>query len=90
MRLTDRCYFGGVLKRKAAEFHKSGYPQVTTEELWVYCQEYLWPKRQALTHKTQKRLLALITPHDFFDYQQIKIRTHQNSLSELGDLSDLF
>lgn len=90
VKLVDKWYFRDSLRRKEREFNESGYKTVTQEALWNYCVDYLWPRQKATTRRQQKRVLALITPHAFFDYQQLKAQTKQTTLADMGDLSDLF
>lgn len=47
-------------------------------------------KEKGAKKSDQRQLLQQVTPYDFFDYQQIQIRTHQESLQEMEDFSDLF
>lgn len=89
MKWWEKWYYGKSLKEKVTEFHQEGYSQITEFELWDYCQ-WLWTKKKVTTKQEKRRLLRLITSYDFFDYQQIQIRTHQESLEEMEDFSDLF
>ncbi|MDT2810200.1 post-transcriptional regulator [Enterococcus asini] len=89
MKWWEKWYFGKSLRQKLSEFHGAGYEHVTRAELWEYCQ-WLWSKKKVQKKSDQRQLLQQVTPYDFFDYQQIQIRTHQESLQEMEDFSDLF
>ena len=89
MKWWEKWYFGKSLRQKLSEFHRAGYERVTIAELWGYCQ-WLWSKKKVQKKSDQRQLLQQVTPYDFFDYQQIQIRTHQESLQEMEDFSDLF
>lgn len=89
MKWWEKWYFGKSLRQKLSEFHGADYEHVTIAELWEYCQ-WLWSKKKVQKKSDQLQLLQQVTPYDFFDYQQIQIRTHQESLQEMEDFSDLF
>lgn len=89
MKWWEKWYYGKPLNEKLQEFHQQGYEQITKRELWEYCQ-WLWSKKKVTKKAEKRRLLRLVAVYDFFDYQQIQIRTHQEELSELEDFSDLF
>ncbi|KAF1300998.1 MULTISPECIES: post-transcriptional regulator [Enterococcus] len=88
MNQLEKIYFYPACKQKLREFAAAGYSSVTKEELLLFCQNYLWKKKQAVTFPQKKQLLLATTPNDFFDYQQIQAQTRQQS--SLDDFSDLF
>lgn len=89
MKWWEKWYFGKSLRQKVSEFQAAGYDQVTADELWAYCQ-WRWSKKKVVKKHERRLVLQQVSPYDFFDYQQIQIRTHQESLQDMGDFSDLF
>lgn len=63
-----------VLQSKAEEFHLYGYQQVTSQQLWAFCVEKKWRKRQIEAIQLHEVVATIfsITPAEFMHYIQMQ------------------
>lgn len=71
-------------------FAKQGYNVVTTEDLWEYCQNFLWKHKRPARYFEEVRDIMAIEPNDYFTYASLKAQVYNVSSLDEMDLHDLF
>lgn len=85
----DKEDFHYLLTRAVLVFSRSGYENVTTEELWIYLTKFRWRNKHPKRYYQVIRDILKITPNDYFNYIQIKAQVYDVKSMDEYDLSDL-
>lgn len=71
-------------------FAKQGYQEVSTEDLWEYCENFLWKHKQPTRYFEKVRDIMAIEPNDYFTYASLKAQVYNVSSLDEMDLDGLF
>ena len=71
-------------------FAKQGYQEVTTEDLWEFCKNFLWKHQRPTRYFEEVRDIMAIEPNDYFTYASLKAQVYNVSSLDEMDLEDLF
>ena len=71
-------------------FAKQGYAEVTTEDLWDYCLNFLWKHNRPTRYFEEVRDIMAIEPNDYFTYASLKAQIYNVSSLDEMDFEDLF
>ncbi|MBE1554600.1 post-transcriptional regulator [Sporosarcina limicola] len=75
-----------AIESKKTEFHLFGYPTVTEEEIWAYCIQKKWRKKDISSmsvHEIVNGILR-ITPAEYMTYTQIEEQRNSDWFSDLN------
>lgn len=75
-----------VLKSKCEEFQMYEYEDVTVEQLWLFCIEKKWRKKQVEDIRPHELVATIfsITTAEFMQYTQVKQYHYQDTLIEIS------
>lgn len=73
-----------------ASFAKDGYKEVTTEDLWDYCLNFLWKRERPERYFEEVRDIMNIEPNDYFTYASLQAQVYDVSSLDKMDFDDLF
>lgn len=71
-------------------FAKQGYQEVTTEDLWDFCENFLWKHKRPTRYFEEVRDIMAIEPNDYFTYASLKAQVYEVSSLDDMDLDGLF
>ncbi len=71
-------------------FAKQGYKEVTTEDLWEFCLNFLWKHKRPQRYFEEVRDIMAIEPNDYFTYESLKAQVYNVSSLDEMDLDGLF
>ena len=71
-------------------FAKQGYNEVSTDDLWEYCQQFLWKHKRPERYFGEVRDIMAIEPNDYFTYASLKAQVYNVSSLDEMDLDGLF
>lgn len=71
-------------------FAKQGYEEVTTDDLWEYCINFLWKHQRPERYFEEVRDIMGIQPNDYFTYASLKAQVYNVSSLDDMDLDGLF
>lgn len=71
-------------------FAECGYKEVTTEDLWEFCLNFLWKHKRPSRYFEEVREIMAIEPNDYFTYASLKAQVYNISSLDEMDLNDLF
>lgn len=71
-------------------FAKQGYQKVTTDDLWEFCENYLWKHQRPTRYFEEVRDIMAIEPNDYFTYASLKAQVYNVSSLDEMNLEDLF
>ena len=71
-------------------FAERGYKEVTTEDLWEFCLNFLWKHKRPSRYFEEVREIMAIEPNDYFTYASLKAQVYNISSLDEMDLNDLF
>ena len=71
-------------------FAKAGYKEVTTEDLWEFCLNFLWKHKRPSRYFEEVRDIMALEPNDYFTYASLKAQVYNVSSLDEMDLNDLF
>ncbi len=71
-------------------FAERGYKEVTTEDLWEFCLNFLWKHKRPSRYFEEVREIMAIEPNDYFTYASLKAQVYNVSSLDEMDLNDLF
>lgn len=71
-------------------FAKQGYNEVSTDDLWEYCQQFLWKHKRPERYFEEVRDIMAIEPNDYFTYASLKAQVYNVSSLDEMDLDGLF
>lgn len=71
-------------------FAKQGYEKVSLEDLWEYCEEFLWKHARPARYFEKVRDIMAIEPNDYFTYVSLKAQVYNVSPLDEMDLDGLF
>lgn len=71
-------------------FAKQGYEKVSIEDLWEYCEKFLWKYKQPARYFEKVRDIMAIEPNDYFTYVSLKAQVYNVSSLDEMDLDGLF
>ncbi|GAB2478784.1 hypothetical protein GCM10008929_00750 [Alkalibacterium psychrotolerans] len=77
------------LDHKLKEFRRQGYSEITVEDLWDYCINFLWKHKEPNRYYQKVNDIASISLNDYFNYASLKAQVYNvTSLDEM-ELDDL-
>lgn len=71
-------------------FAKQGYAEVTTEDLWDFCENFLWKHKRPTRYFEEVRDIMAIEPNDYFTFASLKAQVYNVSSLDEMDLDGLF
>ncbi len=71
-------------------FAKQGYQEVTIEDLWEFCENFLWKHKRPARYFEKVRDIMAIEPNDYFTYASLKAQVYNVSSLDEIDLEGLF
>lgn len=72
------------LQIKQEEFSENGYEQVTTEDLWNYCVNFLWKNHRPERYHEEVRMIMAIELNDYFNFASLEAQVY--NVSSLDDM----
>ncbi|WP_342505286.1 post-transcriptional regulator [Sporosarcina sp. FSL K6-2383] len=63
-----------VIESKKTELHLYGYPTITNEDIWTFCIQKKWRKKEIETMRIHEMVneILRVTPAQFMTYTQIE------------------
>ncbi|WP_203246815.1 post-transcriptional regulator [Sporosarcina beigongshangi] len=63
-----------VIESKKTEFHLYGYPTITNEDIWTFCVQKKWRKKEIETMKIHEMVneILRVTPAEFMTFTHIE------------------
>ncbi|GEK91462.1 post-transcriptional regulator [Alkalibacterium kapii] len=77
------------LKQKLNEFAQNGYNQVSIEDLWEYCNHFLWKHKKRERYYQEVRDIMSINVNDYFNYASLKAQVYSVSSLDEMEFDDL-
>lgn len=77
------------LQKKQKEFKKNGYDQVSVEDLWEYCTDFLWKHQRPERYYQEVEGIVSIQLNDYFNYASLKAQVYSISSLDEMELDDL-
>ncbi|MFC6464761.1 post-transcriptional regulator [Marinilactibacillus sp. GCM10026970] len=77
------------LKMKQEEFSKNGYDQVTIEDLWKYCNTFLWKHIRPERYHEEVKAIMGIGLNDYFNYASLEAQVYNVSSLDEMDFGDI-
>jgi len=77
------------LKQKLTEFKKHGYDQVSLEDLWEYCTDFMWKHHKQKRYHQEVSDIMAIDANDYFNYASLKAQVYSVSSLDEMELDDL-
>lgn len=77
------------LNKKLNEFKKQGYDQVDVDDLWEYCNDFMWKHRQPERYYQEVSDIMSINANDYFNYASLKAQVYSVSSLDEMELDDL-
>lgn len=77
------------LNRKQTEFRRKGYNEITVEDLWDYCVNFLWKHEEPTRYYQKVNDILSITLNDYFNYASLKAQVYNVSSLDEMELDDL-
>lgn len=71
-------------------FAKQGYQEVSIDDLWEFCLNFLWKHKRPNRYFEEVRDIMAIEPNDYFTYASLKAQVYEVSSLDEMDLNDLF
>ena len=71
-------------------FANQGYEKVSMEDLWEYCEKFLWKHARPARYFEKVRDIMAIEPNDYFTYVSLKAQVYNVSPLDEMDLDGLF
>lgn len=71
-------------------FAKQGYQEVSIDDLWEFCLNFLWKHKRPNRYFEEVRDIMAIEPNDYFTYASLKVQVYEVSSLDDMDLNDLF
>ncbi len=75
-----------VIDSKKTEFHLYGYPTVTNEDIWTFCVQKKWRKKDIATMRMHEMVHEIlhVTPAQFMTFTQIEEQRGSDWFSDLN------
>lgn len=77
------------LQKKQNEFRRNGYDQVSVEDLWEYCTNFLWKLQRPERYYQEIEDILSIQSNDYFNYASLKAQVYSISSLDEMELDDL-
>ncbi|GAA0366090.1 hypothetical protein GCM10008932_17840 [Alkalibacterium iburiense] len=77
------------LQKKQNEFRRNGYDQVSVEDLWEYCTDFLWKRQRPERYYQEIEDILSIQSNDYFNYASLKAQVYSISSLDEMELDDL-
>ena len=75
-----------AIESKKTEFHLYGYSTIVEEDIWLFCVQKKWRKKNIETMRPYELVndILQITPAEFMTYTQIEEQRSSNWFSDLN------
>lgn len=75
-----------AIESKKTEFHLYGYSTVTNEDIWAYCVQKKWRKKDILAMRMHGMVneILYVSPAEFMTYTHIEEQRDSNWFSDLN------
>ncbi|WP_256864645.1 post-transcriptional regulator [Marinilactibacillus piezotolerans] len=77
------------LRMKQEEFSMHGYDQVTVDDLWKYCNTFLWKHSRPERYHQEVKAIMDITLNDYFNFASLEAQVYNVSSLDEMELEDL-
>lgn len=77
------------LNQKLNEFKQNGYDQVTSEDLWEYCINFMWKHHKRERYYQEVNDIMSIELNDYFNYASLKAQVYNVSSLDEMEFDDL-
>lgn len=77
------------LNHKLKEFRRQGYDEITVEDLWDYCVNFLWKHKEPDRYHQKVSEIISISLNDYFNYASLKAQVYNVSSLDEMELDDL-
>ena len=77
------------LKKKLNEFKKHGYNQVSLDDLWEYCIDFMWKHHKPERYYQEVDDIMSINFNDYFNYASLKAQVYNVSSLDEMELDDI-
>ncbi|SFK53644.1 Post-transcriptional regulator [Marinilactibacillus piezotolerans] len=77
------------LRMKQEEFLKNGYDQVTVEDLWKYCNTFLWKHARPERYHEEVKAIMEIKVNDYFNFASLEAQIYNVSSLDEMELNDI-
>ncbi|WP_423189737.1 post-transcriptional regulator [Alkalibacterium sp. f15] len=77
------------LKKKLNEFRKHGYNQVSLDDLWEYCIDFMWKHHKPERYYQEVNDIMSINSNDYFNFASLKAQVYNVSSLDEMELDDI-
>lgn len=77
------------LRMKQEEFSRNGYNEVTIEDLWKYCNTFLWKHIRPERYHEEVKAIMAIGLNDYFNFASLEAQVYNVSSLDEMKLDDI-
>lgn len=77
------------LKKKLDELKKHGYNQISLDDLWEYCINFMWKHHKREKYYQEVNDIMSINANDYFNYASLKAQVYSVSSLDEMEFDDL-
>ncbi len=77
------------LKKKLNELKKHGYNQISLDDLWEYCINFMWKHHKREKYYQEVNDIMSINANDYFNYASLKAQVYSVSSLDEMEFDDL-
>ncbi|WP_091528214.1 post-transcriptional regulator [Alkalibacterium subtropicum] len=77
------------LNQKLNELKQHGYDQISLEDLWEYCLDFMWKHNGRERYYQEVNDIMSINANDFFNYASLKAQVYNVSSLDEMEFDDL-